>query len=160
MIKGRVSLTLEERANLLDASKWVADFDWHQVQELAQFLEAFEVPPGTELAEEGSAEASTAIIAKGRVKIVKEDSSGTRKEICRLGPGKTFGEMSLIDGYPRSAAVIAAEPVTILELDEKNFLRLMHDRPQLAAPLLLKICRLLSARLRQTSGRLIDYLQE
>lgn len=62
-----------------------------------------------------------------------------------VGPGSTFGEMSLIDGSPRSATAIAREPTEVGVIDEAAFLYLVQKNPSFALDLL----RRMSGRLRR-----------
>jgi CRP/FNR family cyclic AMP-dependent transcriptional regulator len=66
--------------------------------------------------------------------------------------------MSLVDGEPRSASVVADEPTTLVVLTAEGFACLSSEVPRLAIKVLLKISKLISQRLRQTSGTLVDYL--
>ncbi len=66
--------------------------------------------------------------------------------------------MALFDGEPRSASAIAAESAMIMMLTKDSFDRLVRELPGLAAKLLLVLGKLLSQRLRQTSGKLIDFI--
>jgi CRP/FNR family transcriptional regulator, cyclic AMP receptor protein len=62
-----------------------------------------------------------------------------------IGPGGFFGELALIDGGPRSAAALAAEPTELAVIDAAAFDRLLREEPNFA----LAIMRLLAARLRR-----------
>ncbi len=64
-----------------------------------------------------------------------------------LGPGDYFGEMSLIDGQPRSATVRAETPVRTLSLTSWDFQPLLDD-PGITKKLLLGVCK----RLRSAEG--------
>jgi CRP-like cAMP-binding protein len=66
--------------------------------------------------------------------------------------------MSLVDGEPRSASVITVEPTLMLVLTGEQFSLLAADVPRLAIKILLKITKLISQRLRHTSGTLLEYL--
>ena len=68
--------------------------------------------------------------------------------------------MALIDGEPRSASGIAAKETIIFFMTQDNLVRLTRDDPQLGVQLLWKISRLISRRLRQTTGMLVDYMGE
>jgi CRP/FNR family cyclic AMP-dependent transcriptional regulator len=71
---------------------------------------------------------------------------GRRGLIAELGPGAYFGELSLIDGRPRSATVIAsAEGLTTFALPKAAFDRVLEEHPQVAVPMLRVLC----ARLRR-----------
>ena len=152
--------TIRMRAEFLDSTKWGRDFEWHQLEALSAYLEPYEIPRSKILFKEGSRDAYLSLVTHGKVKIHKTGDSGKNRRICVLGPGQAFGEMSLIDGYPRSATVVAMEEVTLLVMTRDRFEELCVEAPQLAVKLLKKIAKLMSERLRQTSGILIDYLDD
>jgi len=70
-----------------------------------------------------------------------------------LGENEFFGEMSAIDGLPRSADVRCRTPGEIAELKHTDFERLLANEPQLT----LRLLKLFTARLRQTNQRLEDF---
>jgi len=70
-----------------------------------------------------------------------------------LGENEFFGEMSAIDGLPRSADVRCRTPGVIAELKHADFERLLANEPQLT----LRLLKLFTARLRQTNQRLEDF---
>ncbi len=156
----RSPATVGKRAELLDKTKWGMSFEWSQLEALAAYFEHYEIAGNTVLFREGSRDAYMGVITSGRVKIHKTGDSGKHRRICVLGSGQAFGEMSLIDGYPRSASVVAVEPVTLLIMTRAGFERLCNECPHLGVKLLEKIAKLMSERLRQTSGILIDYLDD
>lgn len=82
------------------------------------------------------------VVRSGVVAIM---SSGAVLETVR--PGETFGELSLIDGSPRSATAVAREPTEVAAIDEKAFLNLVEHEPRFALDLL----RRLAGRLRRTT---------
>jgi small-conductance mechanosensitive channel/CRP-like cAMP-binding protein len=63
---------------------------------------------------------------------VRVAAEGVEKEIARLGPGKFFGEMSLMTGARRTATVVALDDVECYRLDKTAFQKIIHDRPELA----------------------------
>lgn len=156
----RVSAGPHVCSDLLEQTRWLADFQWPQIETLAKYLHLYEADGGTELISEGSKESFLAIIVEGKVRVEKDDAGQARKQIGLLGPGKAFGEMSLIDGSPRSAAIVAVGTVRFLVLAADDFARLKEDVPALAILLLERIASLISARLRHTSGKLVDFLQD
>jgi CRP-like cAMP-binding protein len=151
--------SLQQRCEMIDRTQWADEFSWNQIKRLATYLESYKIPAGDVILREGGRDAYMILIVAGRVHIVKQDSNGAPKRIATLDPGKTLGEMSLIDGEPRSASVVAATDVSLLVMTEDNFNRLTRELPSLAVGLVLKIAKMMSQRLRQTSGRLIDYLE-
>jgi CRP-like cAMP-binding protein len=71
---------------------------------------------------EGDPGDSLCIIVKGTVEVRKGD-----RVVAELTAGDFFGELSLIDGEPRSADVIATDDVTLLKLTASNFDPLLSD---------------------------------
>lgn len=154
----RKPATSRQLADLMTATKWADDLSPREVETFCRYLHASVAERGTVIVREGDREASLCLIASGQVSVSKASASGRSRRLNTAGPGRTFGEMSLIDGQPRSATVTADEPTTLLMLTKDDFAKLVEDVPRLAFKVLLKIARLTSQRLRQTSGALVDYL--
>ncbi len=143
---------------MIGATQMFDDFEWHDIEALADYMQAYEAGKGTVLFREGQGGDFLCLIIEGKVDIVKEDIDGKRKTIAVVGPGKTLGEMAIIDGEPCSATAIVSEPVVLTILTQANFFRIINEKPALATKILLKLARLLSQRLRLASGLLVDRL--
>ena len=104
-----------------------------------------DIGPDTPLTRTGSRGLEFFVVLDGEVKCIAQ---GT--EVARFGPGDFFGEMSLLDGEPRSAEVRTLSAVTVLVLDRSEFLRLMESSPALA----LKVITSMAQRLRKTTASL------
>ncbi len=154
----KVDLSLLEKSNLIDASQWADEFSFAQVKKLAACMDVYQVPPEYVLFYEGDKNAYLVLIITGQVHVVKFNSRRNPKRITTLGPGKTIGEMTIIDGEPRSASAVTATDATLLVMTAENFNRLLKEWPRVAVILVLKVAKLMSQYLRQTSGRLIDHL--
>jgi len=74
--------------------------------------------------------------------------------LAELGPGKFFGEMSLLDKAPRSANVVALEQTEIYVLTRKHIAYLLEKEPKIAAKVMLALARVLSARIRVLNERI------
>lgn len=149
----------DELIGMIETTQMFRDFEWRDIEALSGYMQAYEASGGTTLFREGDKGTYMCLIIKGKVDVYKEDHNNNRKVVAVIGSGKTLGEMAIIDGEPRSATAIVAEPAALTILTETNFLRIVSERPALAAKILLKVARLLSQRLRQTSGQLVDYLE-
>lgn len=90
------------------------------------------------------------IISKGRVKVSIQSEDGREIVLSILGAGEFFGEMSLLDGRPRSATVVALEDTEALVLRRADFLRLIERFPQISIRLLEE----LTTRLRKTDRKI------
>ncbi len=147
---------VRSRAELLDATRWANEFAWAEIEALAVRLSVKHVENGVLVCEEGEADPSLFIIARGSAAVQKATPGAAPRLLARLGRGQTIGEMALLDGQPRSATVVAAEDLVLLVLARAELERLVEESPRLAAKLLWKLGRLISQRLRQTSGALAD----
>jgi CRP/FNR family transcriptional regulator, cyclic AMP receptor protein len=156
--KSRVALSLLEKINLIEKTLWANEFSFPQLKKLAACMDVHQVPKETLLFYEGDKTDYLVLIVKGQVHVMKFDSQHKPKRITTLGAGKTIGEMTLIDGEPRSASAVTATDVTLMVMTVDHFNRLVNEWPGVAVILVLKIAKLMSQYLRQTSGRLIDHV--
>lgn len=136
----------------------LADLKGREPEMLSAYLQAYAADPGCVIFREGDPGHHMCLLVSGRVKTYKESDIEHKAEVADESRGRSIGEMALIDGEPRSATCIATEASVLLLLNQANFQRLGEERPALALKLLLRITRLMSRRLRLTSGRLVDYL--
>ena len=95
---------------------------------------------GTTLARQGARGLEFLLIVEGSARVEKGG-----KVIAHLGPGDFFGEMSLIDGKPRSATVVADTPVLLLVVDVRSFGRLLETVPGLSNKVMATLCERLRA---------------
>jgi len=149
----------EQRAELLRSTIWCSIFNVEESMILAKYFEIRKVGKGAVLFEETSAERSLCVLVAGSISILKDTrKKGIRKTIAVVGAGYGFGEMSLLDGQPRSATAIVTEPSTLLQLKQDKFEHLCENDPKLAMRFIQRITTSLSLRLRDTSTMLSDRL--
>ncbi|HIG18746.1 MAG TPA: Crp/Fnr family transcriptional regulator [Candidatus Handelsmanbacteria bacterium] len=90
------------------------------------------------------------IIARGQVKVSIVSEDGREVILSLLGEGAVFGELSLLDGKPRSANVVATQDMELYMVRRADFLQLIYKVPQIAVGLLAE----LAARLRKTDRKI------
>jgi CRP/FNR family cyclic AMP-dependent transcriptional regulator len=95
-----------------------------------------EFPEGKAVVEEGATGLGFHLILEGEAAV----TVGGRKR-ATLRAGQYFGEMSLLDGGPRSATVRAETPVRTLGLTSWAFLPLIDDHPTMARKLLVEVSK-------------------
>ena len=104
---------------------------------------------GDILMREGSPGGSLYVILEGELEITKRTGPGDLVIAVR-GPGEVIGEMSLLDGSPRTATVRALGPSRLLEIDQPAFRRLVESSPTAT----LGILHTVTSRLRHTESML------
>ena len=74
------------------------------------------------------------------------------KTMDRLEPGEFFGEISLLDGGPRTASVVATTPVTAVRIFKRSFDRVVTKEPAVAAKILAVVAHRLREAERSING--------
>ena len=108
---------------------------------------------GSWLFYEGDASDRVFIVRSGRVKIVDVTDDGREVILALCGPGTLLGELSAIDGEPRSAAAIALDPVEAVLVDSVDFVAWLDATPGAATAIL----RLMAGRLRMSDRRRVEF---
>lgn len=125
---------------------------------LAAFSKEKRFASGASLFQEGDAGAEMYVIQEGRVLISKFIPGAGEEALAILERGTFFGEMSLIDGEPRSADARAYNgPLTVLALDQQTVLEVLSMDPHAALEFLQLLCRLIATRLREIDEKVISW---
>lgn len=152
--------TVQERVAMIEGSQWGDGLSHEDTEQFAQYLYAAKADPEETIFNEGAREPYMCLVAQGLVRITKGDSKKTVKTICDIAPGRFVGEMSIIDGLPRSASARAIEETVVLVLTKDNFDLLLNDNPRLGVILLKKLAQMVSHRLRVSDWMLAEYIYE
>lgn len=148
----------DELCGMIENAPMFSSLSHHEVEMLSAYMRAYRAKEGATIFEEGSKGLFMCVLVEGRVGIFKDSPEEGKKKVATVRPGKSMGEMSMLDGLPHSASSIASEDCILLMLTKLNFEQLADDHPVLSNKLLTQIARLMSLRLRQTTGILLDYL--
>jgi CRP/FNR family transcriptional regulator, cyclic AMP receptor protein len=109
--------------------------------------------PGEHLFEEGAAGDSMFVLQSGRVRVFRRIGQ-TEVTLANLGPGELFGEMAVLEGLPRTATAVAAEPTLVIELNRQVFEDMVRENGEIA----LRVLRKLSGRLREADQKIDTFL--
>jgi CRP/FNR family transcriptional regulator, cyclic AMP receptor protein len=140
---------------LLDALKDVPVFrevDIAGLTELARLARARVCRPHEVVVRQGDQGDCVFIISTGFLKVCVAGPSGSMSTLCVVGPGEIFGELSLLDGGPRSATVTAITRSELVALDRGPFLEMLAARPRVS----IAIMEVLARRVRRLSERFDD----
>ena len=155
----RARAIADEIYGLVGRSLFFAEFSREDISILAGYMDVYRVQPGEIIIREGDGGDYMLLIVEGYVDILKKGMRHEQQHMTTVGPGMTLGEMSMIDGEPRFATCIATEPTTFAVLHRDDMAKIILDHPSLGSKILVKLVSMLSARLRQTSARLLQYLE-
>ena len=109
-------------------------------------------PAGASLYLEGESCTTVLIVASGRVKVFSLTAEGEEILLAVRGPGALLGELSAVDGAPRSASVAALEPVVALVVPIAAFVDYLRSHGDAAIALL----QLVTARLRDADRKRVE----
>ncbi|MGW4791674.1 Crp/Fnr family transcriptional regulator [Nonomuraea sp. NPDC004297] len=106
---------------------------------------------GTTIMTEGDTSDWVLVLLQGRVKCSSHTSGGTEVVLAVRGPGALIGELSAIDGSPRSTTVTALEPISGVVV--RDFIAFLETHGRIAVLLM----RLISGKLRDSDRKRIEY---
>ena len=137
------------KADFLKRVSLFEDVDQKTLDAIANSAVEQSYTPGQEIVHQGDTGAGAFIIRSGKVEVIQE-KDGQQTKLATLGPGDVFGEMALLDEFPRSASVRAVEPTTALGIQRWHFKGILESHPSLALALLPMLVR----RIRAAEGML------
>jgi len=110
----------------------------HHLREIGRHADQLQVEAGRVLAEQGEKGWEFIFTVEGKARVEKDG-----KVIRQLSGGDFFGEISLIDGQPRTSTVIAETDMTLLVVHKPSFDHLLGAVPGLQRKILTSLCQYL-----------------
>lgn len=121
--------------------------DERAIAEIRQHAVVRRFPKSTIVVTEGDDTDSLYLIESGRVKFFLSDEQGQEVILNFQEAGSYFGELSLLDGAPRSVSVMTMEPTILAVVSRDDFLQCLRQHPDIA----LNILTNMAARVRELS---------
>jgi CRP/FNR family cyclic AMP-dependent transcriptional regulator len=144
-------------ADILDGLALFQDFSYPELKTISRFVTHVVYKQGEVLFEEGDPGDTMLILAEGKLSIFKGGEHGTQL-LSHEGRGRMVGEMALLDNERRSASCVADTDCEVLTLSMDGLSRMSREAPILAYKFMFSLAKILSRRLRKTSGLLVDFL--
>jgi CRP/FNR family transcriptional regulator, cyclic AMP receptor protein len=123
-----------------------------QLRAIARIAGVFDAPADTVLIRAGERGEEFFLIVEGTARV-----HVTARKRVRLRAGDYFGEMSLLDGGPRSATVVAETPLRLLVISRQNFQTLLDTVPGLIQALLVNLCQRVRTAERRLDVSRVDH---
>ncbi|MEO1234435.1 MAG: cyclic nucleotide-binding domain-containing protein [Myxococcota bacterium] len=86
--------------------------------------------PGTAILREGETGSDFFVIIDGHAAVEARDFADERVSVANVGPGRLFGEGSALTGEPRSATVVATEPLMALRFEMERVAEILAEYPE------------------------------
>jgi len=137
-------MDIQEKTQLLKSFALFKGLSKKELNSITKYFEYKSLSKNTHLIKEGSIENEMYFIISGLVRIYHLHENGKEMTIAMRMPGEVIGEMSVIEGLPRSASAQTLQETTVLTLTKKNFLKLFQSYPSIS----LNFLEMLSHRLR------------
>jgi CRP/FNR family transcriptional regulator, cyclic AMP receptor protein len=106
------------------------------LERLASVVVSRKHAKGDTIVEQGEQAVAFYVIVSGRVGVTKGG-----QQLAELGPGSFFGEMALLDGYPRSTGVTALDDTELLAMTRWDFTAELRSTPAMAVAMLPVLSR-------------------
>jgi CRP/FNR family transcriptional regulator, cyclic AMP receptor protein len=134
-------------------------------EQLARVLELAEPQvfgEGAMIVEEDQKGGRCFFITQGRVDIeIRPPFAGRQaQKIATIKSGEVFGELSLVDGFLRSATARAVEPTEVISFENKTLEALMEKEPQIGYRIMRNIANVLAQRIRTTNMKLRNAISD
>jgi CRP/FNR family cyclic AMP-dependent transcriptional regulator len=137
-----MTLTRDRKSALLSAARLFDSVAPEEMERIAAVAVEVEFPADHVIARQGEIGTGFFVLVSGGARVVRDGQA-----VATLGPGDFFGELSVLDGLPRIAQVVADGPTTCLALASWDFEALLLEEPRVSLALL----RGLAGRLREVT---------
>lgn len=128
------------------------NLDNEQLTRIASICKKQEFKAGTMLFREKETGSDFYVLVRGSVKIFTQNRQGEEKILTVLREGENFGELSLLDGKPRSASAQTLEDSTLYTLSGNDFLDMLKSDFNMTREIMKELCQ----RLRDTNQHVHD----
>lgn len=137
--------TRDARVDALRRVPLLAGLSRRDAETLLALGKEEEYRPGDVIVKVGDLACDFYLILHGQAKVTVPG-----RRTARLGPGEYFGEMSVLDGGPRSAAIVAETKVATLRIARRDFLTLLDTHGPIGRKLLVELSKRVRAAERST----------
>jgi len=151
-------MTPEELMGALGAAPVFQGFTETGLRIFASITAEKRVPAGSPLFVEGMVGESLFVVVEGTVRLTQKGAEGGDREVGTAGPGDQLGELAVLAPSVRLVTAVAGGDCLVLEITQRDFLRLSPQKPQACLKLATAIAALLARRAADSRELLRDAL--
>ncbi len=122
------------------------------LDDIETYSEWFQLKQGEVLFHQGAPGDSLYIVISGRLRVVREDGSGSEREVGMVTRGESVGEMALFTGEARTATVYGFRDSELIRFSEEAYRQISERYPQIlrhvTANIIQRLSRAISAKKR------------
>jgi CRP-like cAMP-binding protein len=137
---------------LLQSTRYFSGIDTAELEKVKDLFKEVRYDKGTHFLSEGYWTDSLYFIVSGLVKVYKTSRNGKEQVLHIAPPGDSLNDVSLYDGGPNAAGMVALTPIVLYSIDKKDILRVLREHPDL----MMNVIGALAARIRRDSNLLED----
>ncbi len=153
--KSRDNIPREQARDFISRVYFFQDLPEEDLDLIAGRCRRLEFASGDMVFREGDIADRFYIVLSGTVEVWKDYESDSRDLLATHGPGGLFGEMALVDELPRSATIIARDPVELLYLPRGDFRQVLRERSSIS----LSLLKSLSMMVRRSNDSFVEDLR-
>jgi CRP-like cAMP-binding protein len=127
-----------------------------EIETASKYIQRQELKAGEILFNQWDRAECVYFVEQGALEVLTKCGPENYDVVATLNRGRSIGEMSLIDNFPRSATVQSKTDTQLALLTQSAFEKLMADHHELGIKIIKGLARLLAQNLRKTSSRLAD----
>lgn len=124
--------------------------------EVATRMELLDLDPGEVLFNEWDKADFVCFVKSGELDVTKKTGPDSSAAVATLGRGRSIGEMSIINNFPRSSTVIARTRARLAVFPRSAFEDILEKEVAIGVNILKGLANLLSVNLKKASSRLAD----
>ena len=128
----------------------------HELEVVAEHMRCVELAAGQVLFNEWDKADYVCFIQSGELDVTKKTGPRAREVMATLRRGRSIGEMSIINNFPRASTVIARTDVRLAVFPQQAFETILANHAAIGINILKGLANLLSINLKKTSSRLAD----
>lgn len=127
-----------------------------ELREVAARMAFMELDAGEVLFNEWDRADFVCFVERGELDVTKKTGPDSSEVRATLRRGRSIGEMSIINNFPRSSTVVARTPVRLAIFSREAFEEILTEQVAIGINILKGLASLLSINLKKTSSRLAD----
>jgi CRP/FNR family transcriptional regulator len=139
-------------AELLQSTAYFSGMDSAEMESIKSLMQETHVKKGEHFLSEGQSSDYLYFIVSGLVKVYKTSSNGKEQVLHIAPPGDSLNDVSLFDGGPTAAGMVALTTAVLYTIKKDDIIRLLWEKPQI----MMNVIKSLAQRIRRDSSLVED----